>query len=269
MYDTPLISVVVPTYNRPKMLLRALESLENQVNKNFEVVVVDDGSISHLSRELLPASLNLSVVKLRANLGVSNARNEGANFASGKWVLFLDDDDELVPCAIGKICNTLRELDEYTFFWTNAIVIKYCSETNKEQERYAAFEDNFFSEQVPLHKALHVGTGFGFCINREIFLSMGGFRTELKWAEDTDLIIRLFKSNFKAKALNETLVNIHDHFGDRLTDLSKISQRAHECERILDLYADYLIDFPLAVSMLTSYLDMLRSNQIRGVSVYG
>ena len=93
-----LISVVIPTRDRPKLVKRAVESALGQTLQEIEVIVVIDG-IDSATFAIL-AAINdprLQIVQLPTNRGGSGARNAGVKKAQGKWVAFLDDDDEWLP----------------------------------------------------------------------------------------------------------------------------------------------------------------------------
>lgn len=89
-----LISVIIPTFNRSSLLQRALRSVLNQNYPASEIIIVDDGSTDNTYEELAP--LLGPVVKYfkQENKGVAAARNYGIKQASGKWIAFLDSDDE-------------------------------------------------------------------------------------------------------------------------------------------------------------------------------
>jgi glycosyltransferase involved in cell wall biosynthesis len=97
---TPLISVVVPTYNRPELVAGAVASVLNQTVDDFECIVVDDAGPTPID---LPAHPSLIVIRHEQNRGVSAARNSGMARARGKFLTFLDDDDFFTPdrLAIG------------------------------------------------------------------------------------------------------------------------------------------------------------------------
>lgn len=94
MTRTPSISVVIPLYNKSGSVLETVASAANQADVDFEIVVVDDGSTDG-SAELVSAAhvRNLRLIK-QANAGVSAARNNGIRVAKGKWIAFLDADDQ-------------------------------------------------------------------------------------------------------------------------------------------------------------------------------
>lgn len=92
--SSPLLSIIIPTYNRPHLLPRAVESALAQTIEDFEVIVVDDASPEAVN---LPEHPRLKVIRQPENRGGSAARNVGAKAARGQWITYLDDDDLLLP----------------------------------------------------------------------------------------------------------------------------------------------------------------------------
>lgn len=92
--NNPLLSIIIPTYNRHSLLPRAVQSALEQTVKDLEVVVVDDGSTEPVN---LPEHPRLRIVRLPQNGGTAAARNAGAKAAKGRWITYLDDDDQLLP----------------------------------------------------------------------------------------------------------------------------------------------------------------------------
>jgi glycosyltransferase involved in cell wall biosynthesis len=92
----PIISVVIPTYNRKGLVLEAIHSALQQEPKNYEVIVVDDGSTDGTVEYLKSLNLPIKIIS-KKNGGVSSARNEGIKYAKGRYVAFLDSDDLWLP----------------------------------------------------------------------------------------------------------------------------------------------------------------------------
>ena len=109
----PLVSIVVPAYNAEQHIDECLRSLANQTYSRIEVIVVDDGSKDRTTDCCLLWKKRDSrfTVFRQANQGVSKARNKGFQEASGKWVLFVDADDQLEPEAIEKAIEVSRDAD--------------------------------------------------------------------------------------------------------------------------------------------------------------
>jgi glycosyltransferase involved in cell wall biosynthesis len=111
----PLISVIIPTYNRAALLRRAIDSVYAQegIGSQFdvEVLVVDEGS-TDTTAEVAGAYSGLRYIRPSTNKGTSGARNVGLDAASGEYVAFLDDDDSWLPWKLRRQLQTLEEHPE-------------------------------------------------------------------------------------------------------------------------------------------------------------
>jgi len=102
----PLLSIIITTYNRPHLLGRAVRSALGQTVTDLEVVVVDDGSTEPVTLAEQP---RLRMVRLPVNHGLSAARNVAATSARGRWISYLDDDDQLFPHFAEVSLNALAQ----------------------------------------------------------------------------------------------------------------------------------------------------------------
>ena len=112
MQNEPLVSVIIPTYNRGRLILDSINSVLNQTYKNIELIVVDDCSTDN-TEEILK-SINdsrIKYVKLEKNSGACIARNKGIELSTGEFIAFNDSDDlwittklekQLPPCIVRK-----------------------------------------------------------------------------------------------------------------------------------------------------------------------
>jgi glycosyltransferase involved in cell wall biosynthesis len=111
---SPEISVIIPTLNRIELLQQALDSVRNQTFKDWEVLVVDDGSNNETVEQLLKISQEEPriqyVKRQRQQTGASACRNEGTEIAQGKYIIYLDSDDCLAPTALE---NRFLEMERY------------------------------------------------------------------------------------------------------------------------------------------------------------
>jgi glycosyltransferase involved in cell wall biosynthesis len=102
----PLVSVVIPTLNRPQLVVRAVRSAVGQTLRSIEVIVIIDGPDAATVQALRAVNdSRVRVMVLPRNRGPSEARNEGVKAARGRWIAFLDHDDEWLP---GKLEIQLR-----------------------------------------------------------------------------------------------------------------------------------------------------------------
>ncbi|MBE3116270.1 glycosyltransferase family 2 protein, partial [Candidatus Bathyarchaeota archaeon] len=102
------VSVIVVTYNRPKDVKAAVESLLNQSVKPFEIIVIDNGSYPPASLE---SSVNLKIFRFDQEAGLSNARNYGINIAKGEYIAFIDDDGIAEKTWVEEIQKGLENAD--------------------------------------------------------------------------------------------------------------------------------------------------------------
>lgn len=123
-YQSPpeqgLVSVIIPTYNRARILRRAIESALSQTYGDIEVVVVDDGSTDDTREMLTLMSADRRVRYFRqANAGVSAARNHGMRQARGEFIAFLDSDDSWHPWKLSAQIAALRRCPEAMIAWSD------------------------------------------------------------------------------------------------------------------------------------------------------
>lgn len=109
----PFISIVIPVYNRAHLVRRTLDSCLAQEFRDFEVIVVDDGSIDGSFETIQTyGDRRIHSILHQDNLGVFAARNTGVDAASGDWVVCLDSDDELMPDALLMIHQKSLQVTE-------------------------------------------------------------------------------------------------------------------------------------------------------------
>ena len=144
--EKPLISIIVPLYNKEKCILKTLESITSQNFDDYEIVVVDDGSTDN--SVTLIRGLNNDKIRLfhKENGGPASARNYGVNNANGKWGLFLDADDILEPGALKILDSLVKKEPNCEFFCCNHYIQADNSKilfSSKFKEGYV--RNNFFA----------------------------------------------------------------------------------------------------------------------------
>lgn len=111
------ISVIIPVYNRDKLISRAIESVLNQTFEDWEVIVVDDGSTDNTVKQvnkLAESDSRIRLVQNKSNLGFLQARNVGIAEAKSDWILLLDSDDSYLPDAFESIVKGIKTYgDQY------------------------------------------------------------------------------------------------------------------------------------------------------------
>ena len=96
MPSLPCVSVIIPTYNRVQLLKQAVISVLQQTYQNFEIIIINDGSTVNIFESVHNLDSRIKVIKQKHS-GSGNARNLGIQYARGKYVAFLDDDDIFMP----------------------------------------------------------------------------------------------------------------------------------------------------------------------------
>jgi glycosyltransferase involved in cell wall biosynthesis len=103
MSTQPLVSVVIPVFNRGHSILHAIESVRAQTHENLEIIVVDDGSSDDTFAVVDAARAQeprLRTIRHASNAGAQAARNTGIDAAAGTWIAFLDSDDTYLPGSV-------------------------------------------------------------------------------------------------------------------------------------------------------------------------
>lgn len=113
MTNTSLISIIVPVYNTESYLRNAIDSVLRQKYKNWELILVDDGSTDGSGRICDEYSENDSRIRVlhKSNSGVSDTRNKGLEIAKGEWIFFLDSDDNLFPNSLSNMIEWSKDAD--------------------------------------------------------------------------------------------------------------------------------------------------------------
>ncbi|WP_339811905.1 glycosyltransferase family 2 protein [uncultured Imperialibacter sp.] len=192
------VSVIVPTYNGCHKLERLLPSLESQTFKNFETIVVVDGSTDGTRAALLEWSSKLDDLKVfeQKNRGRAGARNTGAKKANGDLLVFFDDDLILEPGCLeahvthqGDFPGTIgggRQVIE--FKTSDSYFHKYRSYLSRK------WEMPLLEVVGPVNKLQPFFTAANFSIPRLLFEQLGGFNESLTDAEDQEMAIRADQS---------------------------------------------------------------------------
>lgn len=186
---TNLVSVIIPSFNRAKLLPRSIESCFNQTHRDVEVIVIDDGSTDETPEILRELTERWGSDRLRwvrqDNKGACVARNAGLDMVRGEFVQFLDSDDIIHPMKFEKQIKALRNSDfpvavcdfQYVIGEDNNQVIKQCENTGNLWEKVANFRS--LSIFTPLIRA--------DSINKTL-----RWNTDIKRNQDMDFMLRYF-----------------------------------------------------------------------------
>jgi glycosyltransferase involved in cell wall biosynthesis len=208
---TPLVSVIIPTYNRASLVTGAIDSVLSQTFTDLEIIVVDDGSKDDTTERLGPYVDRIRYLK-QANLGASAAQNAGLREARGEWIAILASDDTWQPTKLERQFDAVKSLGaEFGVCFTDCRFVR-----NSTMLATAFEEAGFIPNQAfgPLHDPLRFVWENSYALyvqsmlaRRSLVMQAGGFDESLKYSEDRDLIFKLsFRTQFCYVA--EPLVNI-------------------------------------------------------------
>ena len=189
--ESPLVSVIIPTYNREKILLRAIESIKKQTYTNWEIIIIDDNSTDN-TEEIIKNEINKNIryYKNNENLGGAASRNIGAQYAKGDFFAFLDSDDEWYEFKLKIQVDILKSNKNIDMVFTDYMII------NENTGSKIIFNNNKDITTKNLLSNNFIGTTSSICIKREKFLEIGGFNSNLLGCQDWDLYIRAYQNNF-------------------------------------------------------------------------
>ncbi len=203
----PTVSVIIPTYNRAKLLKRAIKSVLNQEFGDFELIVVDDASLDNTPEVVKRIEDGrIRYIRLKKNSGGPVARNTGIKKARGEFIALLDDDDEWLPnrldVQVKKFENLNREVGVvYGGFY-------YVSQQNgrvlgKRLPKYRGdvyghlLRENFIGSPTLL-------------IKRECFKRAGLFDPDLSSSQDWDMWLRIAK-HYRFDYVDEIVAKYYVH----------------------------------------------------------
>lgn len=197
-------SVIIPLFNKAPYVKKALNSVLAQSFRDFELIVVDDGSSDDsyaIVKELLDGYTGNSQLIHQDNAGVSTARNNGVASAHGDYLCFLDADDWWAPNYLERMNWFIKEYPEARIYGTNYYYIK----NGRQSICVTTAETGYINYCKVYAEKLQMPLWTGAtCLPRSIFLEMGGFKPQLKLGEDFCLWIKV-ALKYKVAFLNEGL----------------------------------------------------------------
>ncbi len=208
----PLVSIVLPTFNAESTIERAVHSILCQDFKNYEIVIVDDGSTDNTVQKVLDIrdrhrNVEITLLRFDENYGASFARNKGIEIAKGKYIAFQDADDEWLPTKLTKQLSLFEKRDDLSIVTCDSIIIydkpkvvEIAHESRPPVEGENAWKTlllyNFIPTPTVVAKKVDIER-------------VGGFDEKLEVAEDLDLWIKLALQG-SVGVVYEPLVKIYD-----------------------------------------------------------
>lgn len=214
--DVPTVSVIIPTYNRKALVLKALESVFAQTYRDYEVVLVDDGSTD--GTQVAVATLGHGIRYLyQENAGEARARNYGLSAAGGEVVAFLDSDDQWSPDLLEREVRILKDHREV------ALVCAQSLTSGKKSKKFIPQQEVVTGDLFPLLFQTNFVNNSTVVARRSCLVEAGGFNEDYLTYYDYDLWLRI-ASRHSLAYVSRYLV----HCGREGDNLSKDTSRCRE-----------------------------------------
>lgn len=217
MSRTVDVSVILPTWNRRDLVLRAIRSVIDQTVEVREIVVIDDGSTDQTEEATRALGLSHLRYLRQDRRGVSAARNAGLAAASGRYIAFLDSDDEWLPEKTDVQLQWLSEHQDFGMVLCDVLQVDRDGRQVGVLDRRALIpEDGYVLRWVLQNPMLAPASAM---VRREVIDSVGLFREDLPTAEDLDFHLRVAEA-WKIGVVSSALVRaMRGH--DGLSELSR------------------------------------------------
>lgn len=193
-----LVSVIIPTFNRANLILRALDSVLSQSFRDFDIRIIDDGGSDDTESLVHQRAAEFSDVEIHykhtPNRGVAAARNFGIGISSGRWIALLDSDDEWLPDKLEKQLAFLRKNPEISLIHSGEMWIRNGVRVNAPKS-YQKYGGDVFEKSLPV---CMIGPSTAM-FSRDLFESVGGFDENFPVCEDYDFWLRatsLYETGF-------------------------------------------------------------------------
>ena len=217
------LTVIIPTRDRPQLLPAAVQSVLTSLPESAELLVVDDRSVLPVASLAADLDPRLRVTISEAEAGAAGARNWGVANARGRRILFLDDDDLMIP---GYPNWVLEQQSDYGF----APTLSFRGMAAPSIGAYPGGQGKPVVDVRPFRRQI-AGLGCGFWIDRAAFLATGGIAEDIRVNEDTEFSIRLLRVGLRGLRAPAPAVMVRQHDGlggerGHLTAAAKAGERA-------------------------------------------
>ncbi len=225
-HKKPRVSVVIPTYNREKLVQVAIQSVLQQTYRDLEIIVCDDGSTDNTAEVVksIQASSGLSIVidVLPYNLGVSAARNRAIYLARGELIAFLDSDDSWKPEKLEKQVNFLDNNSEYIGVGCDLENQVVGRKLNKYKLKNKL---NISDDLFQFLYRCYITTSC-FLVKKDALILAGLFDLSLKCSEDRDMWWRLPRLG-RIGFIDEPLVKYLKHSNSLSSSYSGVTGKTY------------------------------------------
>jgi glycosyltransferase involved in cell wall biosynthesis len=231
----PKVSLVIATYNRAPLIGRAIQSVLDQTYRDFELIIVDDGSADNTEEAIRPFDdKRIVYIRHEKNKGEAAARNTGINAATGEYVAFQDSDDESIPERLEKQIKVFeKESPQLGIVYTSMYRIDKEGTKTLFKSPTIMPEDGLVYRRALAYQVENIGIGTAL-VRRDCFNMVGMFDEQLRYYVDLEFFIRAAK-HFLFYHIDEPLINYYDAGGSPASNLNALVSAK---EAILGKYFD-------------------------------
>ncbi len=231
------VSVIVTTYQRPvSVVLRSLRSICNQTYRNIEIIIIDDSPDTYAERKTVQKAifkLNDERIIYRQNeknIGACASRNRGIMLSQGAYIIYVDDDDELLSDCIEKRLSKFTS-SKIGLVYSDSFVINEI--TGEKKRTHQLKNKGMVFDKLILHNFVYAFP----IMRRECFDNCGLFDVTMPAAQDYEMWLRI-SEKYEFEYVDEPLAIVHIHEGVRIS--TNYKNKIIGLKAINDKYSDYL-----------------------------
>lgn len=236
----PLVSVIIPAYNKKHMLKRCIDSVLEQTYQNFEIIIVDDystdGTMEFIEAEYGTVShINIVYIRNDQQIGAAASGNAGVSYANGEYIAFLSSEDEWFSDKLEKQMSQFLKCD----ISVGAVYSRYCLKANRAAEwpptdMLLSWKSGYIFYRLLITSLVGMST---LVMKKSVFLELGGLNEQLSSLENYELTIRIAQK-YQIILIDEILASVTEAggHGRETQDKDKIVTQCF----IMDTFSDAL-----------------------------
>jgi len=249
----PKFSIVITCHNQARFIGEAISSALSQSYSHKETVVVDDASTDNSVEILDKYGSDIQLLKLPQNVGAARARNAGAEFAHGDYVVFLDGDDLLLPWALEMYARVLSHQQVpviiSTLLWFDGQPPKMRAEDFPVEMKFVSYETVLTKDRP------HRPSASTLVVHRQGFLDAQGWTNGMFPMEDFDVLVKVSPLGRAIQILSPPATAYRVHASNSIHNVApfvrelrgiirKVEQREYPCARVYPLHSRAFLGGP-------------------------
>lgn len=253
-----LVSIIIPIYNSEKYLSRCIDSVRNQIYKNLEIILINDGSTDdsyRICNELSRLDERIRVIH-KCNEGVSKARNIGLEISNGEYIFFMDSDDYIDKTVISELIQHTNKYD--------MIKIGYKLITRYKAEKVIS-NNSVYSNKDYIKKILLSDIGghsWGYLIRKDMIRNLY-FDQNTSCMEDTIFIINCIMNISKIKCVDTSYYNYRINENGITCSSNRIFENINDymysIDEIEKIISDDKVNYDLHEDLLKKKIKLIES----------